>query len=327
MKIFAYEVRRDEELDFDVFSKNNHVKITKSNHVPCLENALDLEGYEAVSVSGMGKIDRDLLKKYSELGIKYLCTRTIGYNHIDIKAASEFGIKVCNTSYSPDGVADFTVMLMLMCLRQYKQAMWRGQVNDFSLNGLQGRDMSKMTVGIIGTGSIGNRVLKTLSGFGCRLLCYNRSKNDEALKYAQYVDLDTLYAESDIISLHVPLTKTTHHMINRDSIAKMKDQVIIINCARGELTDTDSLVEGIENEKIGALGMDCTEGEENFVHADHRTDILKNRNWFYLHQFRNVIMTQHMAFYTKDAVSEMVNNALDGLLQMKKTGTCKTILN
>lgn len=327
MKIYAYEVRRDEDSDFDAFSKNNHVKITKSNHVPCLENAADLEGYQAVSVSGMGKIDRPLLEKYSQIGIKYLCTRTIGYNHIDVKAATEYGIKVCNTSYSPDGVADFTVMLMLMCLRQYKQAMWRGQVNDFSLNGLQGRDMSQLTVGIIGTGSIGTRVLKTLTGFGCRLLCYNRSKNPEAESYAEYVDLDTLYAESDIISLHVPLTKTTHHMINRESIAKMKDQVIIVNCARGELTDTDSLVEGIESEKIGALGMDCTEGEEDFVHADHRTDILKNRNWFYLHQFRNVIMTQHMAFYTRDAVSEMVTHALSGLLEMQETGTCKTILN
>lgn len=327
MKIYAYEVRRDEEMDFEAFSKAHHLKIVKTNVVPCIENAENVAGFDAVSVSGMGKIDRQLLEKYKELGVGFLCTRTIGFNHIDVKAATELGIKVCNTSYSPDGVADFTVMLMLMCLRQYKQAMWRGQVNDFSLNGLQGRDMSQMTVGIIGTGSIGTRVLKTLSGFGCRLLCYNRSQNEEAASYAEYVDLDTLYRESDIISLHVPLTKATYHMINKESIAKMKDQVIIINCARGELTDTDSLVEGIENEKIGALGMDCTEGEEEIVHADHRTDILKNRNWFYLHQFRNVIMTQHMAFYTKDAVTEMVFHALEGLLCMEKEGSCATSLN
>ena len=193
-----------------------------------------------------------------------------------------------------------------MCLRQYKQALWRGQVNDFSLQGLQGRDMNELTIGVMGTGRIGLQVLKNLSGFGCRLLAYDVYKNPEVEKLATYVDQDTIYKECDVISLHMPLFDSTYHIINHETIAKMKDGVILINCARGGLTDIDALVDGVESEKIGALGMDTVEGEEGIVHEDRRTDIISNRNWFYLHQFRNVIMTQHMAFYTKEAVDSIV---------------------
>ena len=145
-----------------------------------------------------------------------------------------------------------------MCLRQYKQALWRGQVNDFSLQGLQGRDMNELTIGVMGTGRIGLQVLKNLSGFGCRLLAYDVYKNPEAEKFATYVDQDTIYKECDVISLHMSLFDSTYHII--------------------------------------------------------------------LHQFRNVIMTQHMAFYTKEAVESMVRCGIEGLVQMEKTGSCRTML-
>ena len=140
------------------------------------------------------------------------------------------------------------------------------------------------------------------------------------------MDLETLYRESDVITLHVPLTPETEHMINRQSIAKMKDGVVLVNCARGELTDIDALVEGIETLKIGALGMDTVEGEQGIIHRDHRTDILANRNMFYLHQFRNVIMTQHMAFYTREAVESMVRCGIEGVAEMARTGEYRTRL-
>ena len=326
MKLYLYEVREDEREIIESVAKELGVEISCSSDVPAPDNAQRLAGYDAVSVLGQGSISAGLLEKYSALGIKHLSTRTIGYNHIDLAAAKELGISVCNADYPPDGVADFTVMLILMCLRHYKQAMWRGQVNDFSLQGLQGRNMSSLTVGVLGAGRIGTQVLKNLSGFGCRLLAYNRRENAEAAKYARFVDMDTLFRECDVISLHLPLTPETKHIINAETIAKMKDGVIIVNCARGELTDIDALIDGIETLKIGALGMDTIEGEEGIIHLDHRTDILANRNVFYLHQFRNVVMTQHMAFYTQEAVASMVRCGVEGVFAMAETGTYRTKL-
>lgn len=326
MKIFAYEVRKDEIAAFSAAAAKFHVEIVTSTLVPTLENAGLAAGCDGVTILGQGRIDRPLLERYRVLGIRCLSTRTIGSNHIDLQAAHELGIQVCSADYPPNGVADFTVMMILMCLRHYKQAMWRGQVNDFSLEGLQGRDMRSLTIGIVGTGRIGVQVLRELSGFGCRLLAWSRHENPEALPYAQYTDLDTLLRTCDVISLHMPLTEATHHFIDREAIGKMKTGVILINCARGGLTDIDALIEGIETEKIGALGMDTVEGEEGIVHGDHRTDILSNRNWFYLHQFRNVVMTQHMAFYTREAVESMVRCGVEGIVEMDRTGTYPTKL-
>ncbi len=326
MRIYMYEVRPDEREDIRREAERLGVEAVCSEDVPTAENAARLAGFEAVSVLGQGTIGRALLEKYAALGVRYLSTRTVGYDHIDLEAAHSLGIGVCSADYPPNGVADFTVMLMLMCLRHYKQALWRGQVNDFSLEGLQGRDMAELTVGVMGTGRIGTQVLKNLSGFGCRLLAYNRHETEEAARYARFVDMDTLFRECDVISLHLPLTPATEHIIDRDAIARMKDGVVIVNCARGELTDTEALVEGIETLKIGALGMDTVEGEAGIVHSDHRIDILANRNLFYLHQFRNVIMTQHIAFYTREAVHSMVRCGVEGPVMMARTGTYRTRL-
>ncbi len=312
MKILAYNVREDEKPYFEKYSEELNCSVILTEADATLENADLAAGCDAVSVLGMFEINRALLGRFKELGVQVVSTRTVGYNHVDLEAARELGIAVCNAGYAPNGVAEFTIMMILMCLRHYKQAMWRGQVNDFSLPGLMGRNLSELKVGIMGTGKIGAQVIKLLSSFGCELLAYDVHENEEVKQYAKYVDLDTIFRESDIISLHMPLLPSTQHIINGVSIAKMKKGVIIINCARGGLTEINALVEGIETEKIGALGMDTVEGDEDIVHADHRTDILSNRNWFYLHQFRNVIMTQHMAFYTEQAVDSMVRCGIEG---------------
>ena len=241
-------------------------------------------------------------------------------------SARSIGLRVCSASYAPNGVADFTVMMILMCLRHYKQALWRGQVNDFSLTGLQGREMKDLTIGIIGTGRIGAQVARNLSGFGCRILAYDLRRNPAVEPQVTYVDFDTLLAQSDVITLHMPLLDSNRHIINRESIAKMRDGVVIVNCSRGELADIEALIEGIETGKIGALGMDTVEGDEGIIHADHRVDILPNRNWFYLHQFRNVIRTQHTAFYTDAAVSSMVDCGIGGICQMAAGESCPTEL-
>ena len=326
MKILLYEVREDEKADIARIAKELKVEVVETGEVPSLENAGMAEGCDGVSILGQGTIDVPLLDVWKKLGVECLSTRTIGFNHIDVAYAKSIGIHVCNASYEPDGVSDFTIMMMLMCLRNYKQALWRGQVNDFALKGLMGRELKHMTVGVIGTGKIGAQVIRSLSGFGCRILAVDPYEKEEVKKYATYVDRETVYREADIITLHLPLTPENYHMLDRETIAKMKDGVILINCARGELVDIDALVEGIESEKIGALGLDTVEGEEGIIHEDHRIDILKNRNWFYLHQFRNVIFTPHMAFYTDTAVRSMVDCGIRGIVQMKEGTPCRNEL-
>lgn len=327
MKIMVYEVRQDEQEALERIAGELKIRIRTTEAVPCIENAIMAAGCDGVSVLGQGRIDAALLDTWRAQGIRYLSTRTVGYDHIDLAHAKRVGIRVCNASYAPNGVADFTVMLLLMCLRHYKQAMWRGQVNDFSLNGLQGRELKDLTVGIIGTGKIGAQVIRNLSGFGCRIIAFDRFENPAVQELVTYVDFETLLAQADVISLHMPLLNSNWHIINRESIAKMKDGVIILNCSRGELADIEALVDGIESRKIGALGMDTCEGDEGIIHEDHRVDILPNRNWFYLHQFRNVVMTQHMAFYTDAAVASMVSCGLRGIWEMANGEQCETELN
>ena len=179
---------------------------------------------------------------------------------------------------------------------------------------------------VVSAGRIGAQVARNLSGFGCRILAYDLRRNPAVEPQVTYVDFDTLLAQSDVITLHMPLLDSNRHIINRESIAKMRDGVVIVNCSRGELADIEALIEGIETGKIGALGMDTVEGDEGIIHADHRVDILPNRNWFYLHQFRNVIMTQHMAFYTDAAVSSMVDCGIGGICQMAAGESCPTEL-
>ena len=259
-----------------------------------------------------------MLEALGKLGVRYLSTRTIGVDHIDVAAARELGIRVSHAAYPPAAVADFTVMLMLLVLRHYKPAMWRQNVNDYSLKGLMGRSLHCLTVGVVGTGSIGAAVIRNLSGFGCRILAYNLADCEELHPYADFVDLDTLYRESDVITFHVPATPETRRMVNRESLARMKDGVVLINTARGELMDIDAITEGIETEKIGSLAMDVFEHEQGIYHADRKTDILKNKDMVYLRQFPNVVLTQHMAFYTEESIVSMVDCGIHSLLDMKE---------
>ena len=205
-------------------------------------------------------------------------------------------------------------MLILMTLRNYKPALYRINVNDYSLNGLIGKELHDMTVGIIGTGKIGAAVIQNLSGFGCKILAHSRHEDENVKKYATYVDMDTIYSECDIISFHTPLNDATYHMVNKRTIAKMKKGVILINCARGELMNINDITKGIEDEQIGALALDVFENENGIYHHDRKTDIIKNKDMAYLRQFPNVIMTQHMAFYTEQAVVSMVHCGLESLV-------------
>lgn len=318
MKIAAFEVREDENEIFQRCQNQYKCDIHCSSDILTPEIAKTLRGYDAVTTLGRSNIDATLLDTLLSVGISAYATRTVGMNHIDVAYAKQIGIQVVNVNYPPNGVADYTIMLMLMAIRHFKQAMWRTHVNDYSLRGLLGREINQMTVGVAGTGNIGSQVIKNLSGFGCRILAYDKNVNESIKDLVEYVSFDELLKESDIITFHIPLLEDTYHIIDKVAIQKMKDQVVLINCARGELMDPDALIHGIENQKIGALGLDVFEGEVGIYHEDKRSDIICNPKMAYLRQFPNVIMTQHMAFYTDVAVENMVEGAIKELCAIKK---------
>ncbi len=314
MKIFVYNYREFDEAEyFQKFSEEYGVELGICTDAPSLENACLAKGYEYVTII-TSKIDRELMKKFHDMGVKMISTRTVGYDHVDIEAAKEFGIHVSNVSYSPECVADYTLMLMLMSLRRMKRIMQRGEINDFSLPGIQGRELPNLTVGVLGTGRIGQAVIRDLSGFRCKIYAYDRYETDAVKEYAEYADLDTICRECDLITLHMPLLEDNFHLIDRERIQKMKEGVVIVNTARGGLIDTKALIEGIESGRIGAAGLDVIEDEFGMYYYDRKSDVLSKRDLYILRGFPNVVVTPHMAFYTDQAVSDMVKHSIESCL-------------
>ena len=327
MKIKMYEVREDEKKAIERVAEELGADVSISSNILTPQEAESLRGIDGVSILGRTTVNKELLDGLKKAGVGYVSTRTVGYNHMDVAYAAEVGIRLCNANYPPYGVAEFTIMLMLLALRKYKPAMWRQGVNDYSLSGLQGREIRNMTVGVMGTGKIGRAVIKDLGGFGCRILAYDPYPAEDLKNTVEYVDGDTLLRTSDIITLHIPLMESTRHKINLSAIAKMKTGVVIINASRGELTDIEALTEGIETEKIGALAMDVFEDENGIYHESRINDIIRNRKMAYIRQFPNVVLTQHMAFYTDANTDSMVECGIRGIVEMKEKGSCASELH
>ncbi|WP_315116966.1 D-isomer specific 2-hydroxyacid dehydrogenase family protein [uncultured Clostridium sp.] len=313
MKIIAYAYRPDETLAFEKFSKELNLDVTYVKECLSPENAHLAEGIEAVAILGNCNAKREVLEKLSKCGVKYLASRSAGYNNIDLNAAKELGIRVSNATYSPNSVADFATMLALMLNRRVIESIKRGQGHDYTLGGLMGNEFRNQTIGVIGTGRIGQTVIKNFSGFGCKILAYDLYPNEEMKKYVEYVDLDTLLGKADIITLHAPLFESNYHLINKETIAKMKDGVKIINTARGELIDTFDLIDGLKNGKIGGAGLDVIENELGIFHSDCRFKAINHDGLAILKGLPNVILTPHCAFYTDQAVSDMVECGLRSL--------------
>ena len=315
-KVFFYTLRPYDELSIaQRLAPQLDVEFGSTQEYPTLENAELAKGYDAVSVTPCD-MSAPMVKRFHELGVKSICCRSIGYDHVDRETARELGMKVANVDYPPNGVANFAIMLMLMSLRKAGHILKRGEAQDYSLQGKIGRDISTCTVGVIGTGRIGRTVLQHLSGFGCRLLAYDLYPNDEARQYVEYVDLDTLYKSCDIITLHTNATAANRHMIDANAIAKMKNGVVLINTARGTLIDPEALINGLESGKIGAAGLDVVENENGLFYFNHMGDALQNRELAMLRSFPNVIFTPHTAFYTDVNVASMVESAFKAVRAM-----------
>ena len=248
-------------------------------------------------------------------GVKLLALRCAGFNNVDLKAAKGKLPVVRVPAYSPYAVAEYSLALMLSLNRKIHRAYWRTRDGNFSLNGLMGFDMHGKTIGIIGTGKIARILIRLLKGFGMRILAYDLYPD---MKFAgeegiSYVSLDELYRESDIISLHCPLTDQTNYMIDKDSIDKMKEGVMIINTGRGQLINTNDLIEGLKEKKIAAAGLDVYEEEGEYFYEDKSDKIIDDDVLARLLSFNNVIVTSHQAFFTKEALHNIAETTLQNI--------------
>ena len=248
-------------------------------------------------------------------GVKLLALRCAGFNNVDLKAAKGKLPVVRVPAYSPYAVAEYSLALMLSLNRKIHRAYWRTRDGNFSLNGLMGFDLHGKTIGIIGTGKIAKILIRLLKGFGMRILAYDLYPD---MKFAgeegiSYVSLDELYRESDIISLHCPLTDQTKYMIDKDSIDKMKEGVMIINTGRGQLINTNDLIEGLKEKKIAAAGLDVYEEEGEYFYEDKSDKIIDDDVLARLLSFNNVIVTSHQAFFTKEALHNIAETTLQNI--------------
>ncbi|NUT48329.1 MAG: lactate dehydrogenase [Saccharothrix sp.] len=263
-------------------------------------------GNRCVSVDHKTRVGGSTLLALSEVGVRYLSTRSVGCNHIDVAFAERVGISVGNVSYSPDSVADYTVMLMLMMVREAKSVIRRVEAHDYRLGRVRGKELRDLTVGVVGTGRIGVAVMDRLRGFGCQVVAYDsRPRNS-----ADYVPLDELLHLSDVVSLHIPLTEDTYHILDRRRIGLMKDGAFVVNTARGPLVDTGALVSALESGRLGGAALDVLEGEEGIFYADRRNVPVDHELLLRLHGMSNVVISPHTAYYTDHALGDIVENTL-----------------
>lgn len=299
----------DEQPILERYSKQYGIEYTYTSEYPNESNLSIAEGCQAFCCPPC-TMTEEWIDRLHEYGVKYFFCRSIGFDHLPLEYMKKYGMLVSAAPYPPECVANYAIMLMLMTTRKMNQTMIRANIQDYTLNGKMGRDISGLTVGVIGTGHIGATVIRHLQGFGCRILCYNRHPNAEIAKIAEYVDLDTLYKESDVISLHMASNASTFHLIDAEAISKMKEGVIIVNTARGTLIDTNALIDALESGKVGGAGLDVYEDETPLFYIDHMRNVIDNRNFNILRSMPNVICSPHNAFYVQSTIENMIEKPL-----------------
>ncbi|MFV1449821.1 2-hydroxyacid dehydrogenase [Maribacter sp. HS] len=260
-------------------------------------------------------VNEETIKILSANGIELIALRCAGYNNVDLEAADKEGIKVVRVpAYSPEAVAEHALALILTLNRKTHKAYNRVREGNFSLKNFIGFNLSNKTIGIIGTGKIGATFSKLLKGFGSKLIAYDIAENEELVAAGiEFLPLEEVFQKSDIISLHCPLNKHTKHIINKASIAKMKDGVMIINTSRGALIKTEDAIAGLKDRKIGYLGIDVYEQEENLFFEDHSEHIIQDDMILRLLSFPNVLITSHQAYFTKEAMDQITTITLNNI--------------
>ena len=325
MKIAFFDTKEYDRELFDKYNKEYGYEIkyyeTKLNH----ETAPLANGYDVVCVFVNDEVDKETIDCLVENNVKLIALRCAGFNNVDIKYAQDKIMVVRVPEYSPYAVAEHAVALLLNLNRKLYKAYQRTKKYNFSLNGLLGFDINGKTVGVIGTGKIGKIFIKIMKGFGANVLAYDvyPDKQYEEEMNFKYVDLEELLKQSDIISLHCPLTEQTEHIINKDSIKLMKKGVYIINTSRGKLINTKDLINSLQKGDIGGIGLDVYEEEKEFFLNDMSNSYVRDEDLSVLLTMPNVVITSHQAFFTSEALNKIAQDTLKNIEEVFKKKECK----
>ena len=317
MKILFYDTKSYDKESFQDTLKDYQditIEYTKSDLDP--RTAALAEGFDAVCAFVSSDIGTRTMEILHEKGITLLLMRCAGFNNVDLDTAGKYGIRVMRVpGYSPEAVAEHAMALALASNRRLYKAYNKVRENDFSLSGLMGFNFYQKTAGIIGTGKIGAAMCRICRGFGMKVIAHDVYQNESLKDFVEYVSLDRLLSDSDVISLHCPLMDSTYHIINIDTIRQMKDGVILVNTSRGALVKADALIEGIRMHKFAGVGLDVYEEETNNVFEDRSDEILEHSTTARLLSFPNVMITSHQGFFTREALGAIaattLRNAMD----------------
>lgn len=324
MKLAVYSTKQYDRKYLELVNKDFDFELEFFDFLLTPKTAKMAEGCQAVCIFVNDDACREVLTELAAIGIKILALRCAGFNNVDLDAAKELGIQVVRVpAYSPEAVAEHTVGMMLSLNRRIHRAYQRTRDANFSLEGLIGFNMHNRTAGIIGTGKIGVATMRILKGFGMRLLAFDPYPSEQALALgAEYVDLKTLYAESDVISLHCPMTPENHHLLNKQAFDQMKNGVMIINTSRGGLIDSTAAIEALKQQKIGSLGMDVYENERDLFFEDKSNDVIQDDVFRRLSSCHNVLFTGHQAFLTEEALTSISATTMQNIAQLDRGEPC-----
>lgn len=318
MKILFFSAKPYDKLFFDRFNEAHGFELEYyETHLGPHSLGL-VQGAEAVCVFVNDKLNAEVMAALHEKGVRIVALRCAGFNNVDLEAAKKFGIGVCRVpAYSPEAVAEHAVAMILTVNRKTHKAYNRVREQNFSLNGLLGYNLSGKTVGVVGAGKIGKAFIRIMLGFGCKILAHDLyPDNVLAGNGVAYVSLPELFQQSDIVSLHCPLTKDNRYLINREALSLMKPGVTIVNTSRGALLNTADIIHALKTKQVGALCIDVYEQEEKLFFRDLSSSIIDDDQIQRLMSFPNVLITAHQAFFTEEALTEIAQITLDNVARL-----------
>ena len=319
MKILFYDATTYDKESFDKeLARFEGIEITYQETDISLKTVSLAKDYDAICAFVNSDLSAPVIDKLHEMGISLILLRCAGFNNVDLEKTKEHGMTVLRVpGYSPEAVAELAMTLALAVNRHLHKSYIRVRENNFSLVGLTGVNFYQKTAGIIGTGKIGAAMCRICKGFGMRVIAYDMYPNQD-LDFVEYMSLEEVLKQSDLISLHCPLTEETHHLINKDTISQMKDNVLLVNTSRGALVKTEDLIQGIRSNKFFGVGLDVYEEEGNNVFENREDELLESSVTARLLSFPNVIVTSHQGFLTQEALAAISQVTLQNALDYEK---------
>ncbi|AJR09257.1 2-hydroxyacid dehydrogenase [Photobacterium gaetbulicola] len=320
MKVAVFSTKKYDQNSFELINQhyNHHLDFYDFRLTP--QTVKIVQGYDAVCAFVNDDLSRPVLEALAANQVKLIAMRCAGYDKVDLEAAKSLGIQVVRVpAYSPEAIAEHTLGLMLSLNRRIHRAYQRTRDANFSLEGLTGFNFHGKTVGVIGTGKIGIATIRILKGLGMNILAYDPYHNPVAIELGvEYTNLDEIYRQADVITLHCPMTDENYHMLNAEAFGKMRDGVMIINTSRGELLNSKDAIEALKNSKIGSLGIDVYENEKDLFFEDKSNDVIKDDVFRRLSACHNVLFTGHQAFLTEEALGNIADTTLNNIKQFEQ---------